>query len=99
MTREFCTLATHPLFQFGDECRTPFGPDGEALLGSQAVDVALDVEQQINRLTASKAIGEIGGAVFPRRALAAMSASTKNLRRAWLQQSASITSLGLRSGR
>ena len=43
------------------------------------------------RLTASKAIGEIGGAVFPRRVFAAMSASTKNLRRAWLQQSASVT--------
>jgi len=32
------------------------------------------------RLTASSATGEIGGAVFPRRALAAMSASSKNCR-------------------
>ena len=31
------------------------------------------------------AIDEIGGAVFPRRVLAAMSASAKTLHRAWLQ--------------
>jgi hypothetical protein len=39
------------------------------------------------RLTASSAMGEISGAFLPRRALAAMSASSKNLRRAWLQHS------------
>jgi len=32
------------------------------------------------RFTASRAIGEIGAAFLPRRALAAMSASSKNLR-------------------
>jgi hypothetical protein len=32
------------------------------------------------RVTASSAIGEIGGASLPRRALAALSASSKNLR-------------------
>jgi hypothetical protein len=32
------------------------------------------------RLTASSAIGEMGGAFLPRRAFAAMSASSKNLR-------------------
>ena len=51
------------------------------------------------RLTASKAIGEIGVAFLPRRVFAAMSASSKNLRRAWLQHSASTIGLGLRSGR
>ena len=35
------------------------------------------------RLTASSAIGEIGAAFLPRLALAAMSASSKNLRLAW----------------
>jgi hypothetical protein len=51
------------------------------------------------RLTASRAIGEIGVAFLPRRAFAAMSASSKNLRRAWLQHSASTIGPGLRSGR
>ena len=51
------------------------------------------------RLTASSAIGEIGVAFLPRRALAAMSANSKNLRRAWLQHSASTIAPGLRSGR
>jgi hypothetical protein len=50
------------------------------------------------RLTASSAIGEIGGAFLPRRAFAAMSASSKNLRLAWLQHSASTIGPGLRSG-
>lgn len=39
------------------------------------------------RLTASSATGEIAAAFFPRLALVAMSASTKNLRREWAQQS------------
>lgn len=51
------------------------------------------------RLAASKAISEIDGAAFSRRVLVVMSASTKNLRRAWLQQSDSVTDPGLRSGR
>jgi hypothetical protein len=34
------------------------------------------------RVTASSATGEIGGAFSPRRALAAMSANSKNFRRA-----------------
>jgi hypothetical protein len=37
------------------------------------------------RLTVSSAIGEIAGAFLPRRALAAMSASSKNCLLAWLQ--------------
>ena len=49
------------------------------------------------RLTASSAIGEIG-AFLPRLALAAMSASSKNLRLAWLQHSASTIGPGFRSG-
>ena len=51
------------------------------------------------RLTASNAIGEIGGAFLLRRILAAMSANSKNLRRAWLQHRASRIGPGLRSGR
>jgi hypothetical protein len=42
------------------------------------------------RFTASSAIGEIGGARLPRRMLAAMSASSKNFRLAWLQQSTDL---------
>ena len=42
------------------------------------------------RLTASSAIGEIAAAFLPRRALAAMSASSKNCRRACAQQSAGV---------
>ena len=62
-------------------------PGGRAaLLGAQAVDAALDVEQQSMRLTISNAIGEIAAAVLPRRALAAISASSKNCRRACAQQ-------------
>lgn len=57
------------------------GGDTGPLLGGQSIDVALDVEQQIYAFDCLEgAIGEIGGAVFPRRVLAAMSASTKNLR-------------------
>jgi hypothetical protein len=51
------------------------------------------------RLTASNAIGEIGAAVLLRRALAAISANSKNFRRAWLQHSASTIGPGARSGR
>jgi hypothetical protein len=40
------------------------------------------------RFTASRASGEIGVAFFPRRALAAMSASSKNFLRACAQQKA-----------
>jgi hypothetical protein len=51
------------------------------------------------RLTACRAIGEIGVAFLPRRAFAAMSANSKNLRRAEIQNSASTIGPGLRSGR
>ena len=51
------------------------------------------------RLTASNAIGEIGVAFLPRLAFTAMSASSKNLRRAWLRHSASTIGRGLRLGR
>jgi hypothetical protein len=50
------------------------------------------------RLTASSAIGEITAAVLPRRALPAMSASSKNLRRACDQQKAGVTAPAARSG-
>ena len=50
------------------------------------------------RLTASSAIGEIGAAFLPRLALAAMSASSKNLRLAWLQHSASTIGPGFHWG-
>ena len=50
-------------------------------------------------LIASKAIGEIGEASLPRRAFEAISASSKNLRRLWLQHSASTIGRGRRSAR
>jgi hypothetical protein len=49
------------------------------------------------RFTASSAMGETGGASLPLRALAAMSASSKNLRLACPQHSASVTGAGFRS--
>ena len=42
------------------------------------------------RLTASSAIGEIAVAFFPRRALAAISASSKNCLRACAQHRAAV---------
>ena len=51
------------------------------------------------RRTASSASGEITAGVLPcalRRALAAMSAMTKNGRRAWTQHAASTIGPGLR---
>ena len=50
------------------------------------------------RLTASSAIGEIAAAFLPRRALAAMSASSKNCRRAWAQHSADVIGPCAREG-
>ncbi len=50
------------------------------------------------RLTASSAMGEISSATFlPLRAMALMSASSKNFRRAWLQHRALRTGAGLRA--
>ena len=42
------------------------------------------------RLTAANATGEIAAAFFPRRALAAISASSKNCRLACAQHSAAV---------
>jgi transposase len=50
------------------------------------------------RLTASSATGEIAAAFFPRRALAAMSASSKNCRLAWAQHSADVIAPATREG-
>jgi hypothetical protein len=50
------------------------------------------------RRTASSAIGEIAAAFLPRRALAAMSASSKNWRLAWAQHSAGVIAPGVRVG-
>ncbi len=51
------------------------------------------------RLTASSATGEILWAGLPLRTAPAMSANSKTLRRAWLQQSALAPGLGARPGR
>jgi hypothetical protein len=50
------------------------------------------------RLTASSATGEIAAAFLPRRALAAMSASSKNCRLAWAQHSADVIAPATREG-
>jgi hypothetical protein len=50
VARELGPLATRPLFQLDDERRAPFAPDDQTLLGGQAQDVALDVEQEIDAL-------------------------------------------------
>ena len=40
----------HPGFQLGDQRRAPFLANGQPLVGRQAVDVALDVEQGVDPL-------------------------------------------------
>jgi hypothetical protein len=50
------------------------------------------------RFTASSATGEITGALLLRRPLAAIFASSKNYRLAWLQQSAGVIAPGTRVG-
>jgi hypothetical protein len=50
------------------------------------------------RLTASSATGEIAAAFLPRRALAAISASSKNCRLAWAQHSAGVIAPAARAG-
>jgi hypothetical protein len=49
------------------------------------------------RLTASSAIGEIAAATLPRRVFLAISASSKNGLRAWLQHRAGAIGAGLRA--
>lgn len=51
----------------GDELCAPFRPGEEALVGGQSIDVALDVEHEIDVFYGLDAIGEVGGAVFRRR--------------------------------
>jgi hypothetical protein len=53
-----------------------FLPHKQAFFGAAAVDAARYHSASI-RLTTSRATGEIAGAFFPRRALAATSASPK----------------------
>ena len=92
VARELARSRAHPALELGDQ-RSDLGlPDGEAGAGVEAVDRPLD--RRRSRRCASpprSASGEIGGACLPRRALAAMSASSKNLRRACAQHSASVT--------
>src|SRR6476659_4998523 len=48
--REPGALLGQPCLQFGQERCAPLLPDAQALVGAEAVDVALDVEQQIDAL-------------------------------------------------
>ena len=74
-------LCGHPDVEVGDE-RRDLGPPGrQPLIGGQTVDGALEMEDGVDPLPSS-ASGEIGVAFFPRRALAAMSATSKHFRRA-----------------
>ena len=81
--------------QIGDERRAPFGPDGKALLGGKAVDVALDVEQEIDAFDGLEGDGRdrwrilssarIGSYVGEHEELAPGVAPAERLRhRAWL---------------
>ncbi len=83
--------------QFFDEWLAVLAAALQALLGAKAVNLPFDIEQGIDPLTASSAIGEIAAALLPRLAFAAMSASTKNLRRECAQQSAWRRGAGSRS--
>ena len=99
MAREFGALCAHRVFQPGDQGVALFAPRVQPLLIGQSIDLALDVKERVDAFDGLQAIGEIGGAFLPRGALAAMSANSKNLRRAWLQHRASRIGPGLRSGR
>src|ERR1700733_11368904 len=99
MAREFGALGAHPVFERGDQDDAPFlalairiSPERPLISRSMSNSASM-------RLTASNAIGEIGVTLLPRRAFAAMSASSKNLRRAWLQHSAPTIGPGFRSAR
>lgn len=69
-------MLAHPGFEVG-------GERGAARSGRGAVDVALDVEARVDAGDLLKGDRRDGAASAPCLAIAAMSASTKNLRGAW----------------
>ena len=74
-------------------------PGFQPRLGGQAAQAALDVEERVDALDGlQRDRGDLVGGL-PLRTLPAMSASSKNLRRAWLQHSALVTGPGARSVR
>jgi hypothetical protein len=102
MARELGAFPTHPDLELGHERGTLDLPCGQPLFGAEAVDGALDLEQRVDALDGLSAMGEIAAGFSPlalRRALAAMSASTKNWRRLWAQQAASRIGPELRPAR
>lgn len=48
MPRELGAMLAHPGFEIGDEQSAAVPADGEALLGRDAVDLALDVEERVD---------------------------------------------------
>ena len=71
----------------------------QALVGGKPVELALGIEDQVDPAHRLVRQRRPGGLFLRDRAAAvlAMSASTKNLRRPWLQHAASVIGPGLRS--
>jgi hypothetical protein len=100
MAREPDPLLAHPGFEIGDQRRTQLLASRAVLLGRPAVDGPLDLEQPIDAPDGLETSGEFGAGALPsalRRALASISASAKNGRRACAQQAASWIGVGVRS--
>src|SRR3954453_7756201 len=77
---------------------TLFPAYSQTLFGALAVDAAFDIEQGVDGFTVSRAIGEIAVAFLPRRALAAISASSKNCLRACAHHRAAVQAPSAREG-
>ena len=82
-------LAAHPGLEVGNERRDAAAANGQAFLGRQAVDLALDIEDRVDALHRFQRQRRDRRGSLP-RALAVMSASTKNLRLPCAQHAASV---------
>jgi hypothetical protein len=94
VARELGALRAHPCPEIRHQRRDALTAHREALIDRPTVDLALDVEDRIDALDASKASGAMT-ASLP-LAFAVTSASSKNLRRPCAQQLASVIGPGLR---
>src|SRR5262245_35101654 len=87
--REAGPLLSQPCFRHRQKRRALVPAHPQTFFGALAIDAAISNRASM-RLTDSSAIGKIVAAFFPRRALAAMSANSKNCRRAWAQHNGAV---------
>jgi hypothetical protein len=99
VAREFGAFARHPSLERSDQ-GSAFRLRAAKRVAAAKPLISRSIAKSASmRLTAFPAIGGIGGAFLPRRVLTAMSANSKNLRRAWLQHRAWRIGPGLREDR